>query len=158
MHHLEQKCVHFCSEWCIVGYGRGAICDLWNWSRTLVIIQFNGQGLNYVNMDVFLCGFFLNVFLIMNCIYQTSILLEILDYYLYPAGLRRRKFNGELTCNTHIKWTYIIQVKDERKMGHLAQPAFSNTLTCEKKSYFHWSSLKVYSLGLSWQNWWHVTK
>ena len=23
MHHLEQKCAHFHSEWCIVGYGKG---------------------------------------------------------------------------------------------------------------------------------------
>ena len=25
MHHSEQKCAHFCSEWCIVGYGTGAL-------------------------------------------------------------------------------------------------------------------------------------
>ena len=29
MHHSEQKCAHFCSEWCIVGYGTGALWDLW---------------------------------------------------------------------------------------------------------------------------------
>ena len=28
MHHSEQKCAHFCSEWCIVGYGTGALWDL----------------------------------------------------------------------------------------------------------------------------------
>ena len=27
IHHSEQKCAHFCSEWFIVGYGTGA---LWN--------------------------------------------------------------------------------------------------------------------------------
>ena len=30
IHHSEQKCAHFCSEWCIVGYGTGALwalCD-----------------------------------------------------------------------------------------------------------------------------------
>ena len=32
MHHSEQKCAHFCSEWCIVGYGTGALWDLWIWS------------------------------------------------------------------------------------------------------------------------------
>ena len=32
MHHSEQKCAHFCSEWCIVGYGTGALWDLWDWS------------------------------------------------------------------------------------------------------------------------------
>ena len=32
MLHSEQKCVHFCSEWSIVGYGTGAFWDLWNWS------------------------------------------------------------------------------------------------------------------------------
>ena len=32
MHHSEQKCAHFCSEWCIMGYGRGALWDLWDWS------------------------------------------------------------------------------------------------------------------------------
>ena len=29
LHHSEQKCTHFCSEWCIVGYGTGALWDLW---------------------------------------------------------------------------------------------------------------------------------
>ena len=30
MHHSEQKCAHFCSEWCIVGYGAAAcgICEI----------------------------------------------------------------------------------------------------------------------------------
>ena len=31
-HHSEQKCAHFCSEWCIVRYGPGALWDLWIWS------------------------------------------------------------------------------------------------------------------------------
>ena len=31
-HHSEQKCAHFCFEWCIVGYGTGALCHLWDWS------------------------------------------------------------------------------------------------------------------------------
>ena len=31
MHHSEQKCAHF-SEWCIVGYERSALWDLWIWS------------------------------------------------------------------------------------------------------------------------------
>ena len=35
MLHSEQKCVHFCSEWDIVGYGTGAFWDLWNWSILL---------------------------------------------------------------------------------------------------------------------------
>ena len=30
MHHSEQKCAHFCSEWCIVGYGAGASWGLWD--------------------------------------------------------------------------------------------------------------------------------
>ena len=32
IHHSEQKCSHFCSEWCSVGYGTGALWDLWDWS------------------------------------------------------------------------------------------------------------------------------
>ena len=32
MHHSEQKYPHFCSEWCIVGYGTGPLWDLWDWS------------------------------------------------------------------------------------------------------------------------------
>ena len=28
MHHSEQKWAHFCSEWCIVGYGTDALWDL----------------------------------------------------------------------------------------------------------------------------------
>ena len=29
MPHSEQKCTHFCSEWCIVGYKTDALWDLW---------------------------------------------------------------------------------------------------------------------------------
>ena len=34
MHHSEQKCAYFCSEWCIVGYQTGALWDLWDSSTT----------------------------------------------------------------------------------------------------------------------------
>ena len=37
MHHSEQKYAHFCSEWCIVGYGTGALWDLCNRSIPLKI-------------------------------------------------------------------------------------------------------------------------
>ena len=33
IHHSEQKCAHFCSEWCIVGYGIGAMCDFLDWQH-----------------------------------------------------------------------------------------------------------------------------
>ena len=32
MHHSEQRCAHLCSEWGIVGYGTGALWNLWDWS------------------------------------------------------------------------------------------------------------------------------
>ena len=32
MHHSEQKCAHFCSEWRTVGQGTGALCNWWDWS------------------------------------------------------------------------------------------------------------------------------
>ena len=28
MRHIEQKCAHFCSEWCIVGCGTDALWDM----------------------------------------------------------------------------------------------------------------------------------
>ena len=28
MHHSDHECAHFCSEWCTVGYGPGALWDL----------------------------------------------------------------------------------------------------------------------------------
>ena len=37
MHHSEQKCAHFCSEWCIVEYGAGALWDFWNWPMILLV-------------------------------------------------------------------------------------------------------------------------
>ena len=40
VHHSEQKCTHFCSEWCTVGYGTGALWCMWdcfiNYSSSLV--------------------------------------------------------------------------------------------------------------------------
>ena len=46
MLHLEQKCAHFCSEWSILGYGRGAFWDLWNWTIEIIVFilyrQYNG--------------------------------------------------------------------------------------------------------------------
>ena len=38
IHHSEQKCAHFCSEWCIVGYGTGALWELGDWSVALVSV------------------------------------------------------------------------------------------------------------------------
>ena len=32
IHHSEQKCAHFFSEWCIAGYGTSVLWDLWDWS------------------------------------------------------------------------------------------------------------------------------
>ena len=32
IHHSEQKYVHLCSEWCVVGCGIRAMWDLWDWS------------------------------------------------------------------------------------------------------------------------------
>ena len=38
MHLSEQKCTYFCSEWCMVGYGTGALLDLWDWSIVPVVL------------------------------------------------------------------------------------------------------------------------
>ena len=35
MHHSEQKCTHFCSEWCIMGYETGELRNLWSWFTVL---------------------------------------------------------------------------------------------------------------------------
>ena len=42
MDHSEQKCAHFCSEWCIVGYGTGCIVGFvrlvyWRYGRWILI-------------------------------------------------------------------------------------------------------------------------
>ena len=34
IYHSGQKCAHFCSKWCIVGYRTGAVWDLRIWSVT----------------------------------------------------------------------------------------------------------------------------
>ena len=41
MHHSEQKCAHFCSEWCIVGYGTGALWELWTRPIDLLVLKLN---------------------------------------------------------------------------------------------------------------------
>ena len=46
MFHSEQKCAHFCSEWSIVGYGTGALWDLWDWSIFFNILTMDNQYLN----------------------------------------------------------------------------------------------------------------
>ena len=38
VHHSEQKCTYFCSEWSIVGHGSGAFWYLWNWSIDLLYV------------------------------------------------------------------------------------------------------------------------
>ena len=50
MLHSEQKCAHFCSEWSIVGYGTGAVWDLWNWSIHF-ISQHNKARIGTRSMD-----------------------------------------------------------------------------------------------------------
>ena len=39
MQHSEQKCAHFCSECCIVGYGASAQWDLWIWPINIACQQ-----------------------------------------------------------------------------------------------------------------------
>ena len=40
MHCSEQKCAHFCTEWCIEGSGISALWDLWIWSTAPLEITF----------------------------------------------------------------------------------------------------------------------
>ena len=48
MHHSEQKCVHFCSEWCTVGYGTGAVWDYLDlFIMLLVVISFEEPHLSH---------------------------------------------------------------------------------------------------------------
>ena len=44
MHHSEQKCAHFCSEWSIVGYGTGA---LWDYELVQLLLSSTKQPLNW---------------------------------------------------------------------------------------------------------------
>ena len=39
--HSEQKCAHFCSEWCVVGYGTRAFCFKWILTKMLFCCNFN---------------------------------------------------------------------------------------------------------------------
>ena len=44
MNHSEHKCVHFCSEWSIVGYGTGALWDLGiSWIAPIIHCCFTGN-------------------------------------------------------------------------------------------------------------------
>ena len=44
MHHLEQKYAYFCSKWLYVGYGTGALWDLWYWYiREACVLCVNGK-------------------------------------------------------------------------------------------------------------------
>ena len=40
MPHSEQICARVCSEWCVVGYARGAFWDLWNWWHVIKRVLF----------------------------------------------------------------------------------------------------------------------
>ena len=55
MLHSEQKCAHFCSEWSIVGYGRGAFWDLRNWSITTMFHGISVLTLHHVLKRSSLC-------------------------------------------------------------------------------------------------------
>ena len=48
--HLEQKCTHTCSELCLVGYGTGALWDLWDWSIES-LLQLGPGGWFNINMS-----------------------------------------------------------------------------------------------------------
>ena len=88
MHHSEQKCARFCSEWCmIVRYGRNALWDLWDWSiimcyydvaMVLNIPWFHGDlvGCNDVTISVYI--FIVN--LLLHFIFPSiAFLLRIYD-------------------------------------------------------------------------------
>ena len=52
IHHSEQKCAHFCCEWCIVGYWTGALWDLYDWS---IDVYFAGIYLIMKHYDLHIC-------------------------------------------------------------------------------------------------------
>ena len=51
IHHSEQKCAHFCSVWCIVGYGTGALWNLQDWliATPLFLKLLLKKGLNEIH-------------------------------------------------------------------------------------------------------------
>ena len=55
MHHSEQKCAHFCSEWCIVGFGTDALWDWWDWSIGEAVKQINTEPLIVIGRSHHVC-------------------------------------------------------------------------------------------------------
>ena len=49
MHQLEHKCVHFSSEWCIVGYGTGVLRDLLGWSIVCTMVSWSPRLIPFLN-------------------------------------------------------------------------------------------------------------
>ena len=46
MHHSEQKCDHFCSEWCIMGYEMGVL-----WELGIISIPLTSSGWTYFKLE-----------------------------------------------------------------------------------------------------------
>ena len=85
MHHSEQKCAHFCSEWCIVGYGTGASWDLWIRSILFGRVKIRGRS-RFSNFISFymrfiscLCNYVLlvSVTIILLIIYEIVIFVSL---------------------------------------------------------------------------------
>ena len=87
MHHSEQKCAHFCSEWCMVGYGTGVLWHLW--------LVYLGRGLLLLKLCSFICSIEITViifFIIIHHLQQDTIKLAekfgLVQMWIYPQTPR----------------------------------------------------------------------
>ena len=97
MHHSEQKCAHFCSEWCIVGYGTGALWDLWIWCirRHHACEQTLGWTRLY-SLNIVLC----NIFSIFIASKSLWILLKYAEGLLEPGKCHNTPETGRYRADT----------------------------------------------------------
>ena len=105
MHQPEQKCAHFCSEWCIMGYGTSASWVLWVWSIMWISLNIFLQMIlpflcskdilrNETVFQLFEAGifrFFFSFCQVDGVIYQHKKLLQIPSWFAFMWKLRNGK-------------------------------------------------------------------
>ena len=79
--HSEQKCAHFCSEWCIVWYGTGVLWDLWEWfikAKNIYISRCNSTIYAIEKITQGMCSYTFAVNIITD-----SVIMLTANVYLY---------------------------------------------------------------------------
>ena len=114
---IHKKCTHFCSEWCIVGFGIGTLWDMWDCSISMSFFNPRSGG-TVINLGIFSVGI-INSYPVYNYyfhVYQFTLMFDprrIIFFYWFQSD---RLVVNERNPNLKFFNTFMTLVKIIRRL------------------------------------------